>query len=48
MDYINMPREQFVDQLLYAMRQGLTMEMYDKLRAALRSVLSRHTQRNRY
>lgn len=35
MDYMNMPREQFVDQLLYAMRQGLTMEMYDKLRAAL-------------
>ena len=35
MDYMNMPREEFVDQLLYAMRQGLTMDMYDKLRAAL-------------
>ena len=38
MDYRNMPREQFVDELLYAMRQGLTIDMYRKMRAMFLSM----------
>ena len=38
MDYRNMPREQLVDEVLYAMRQGLTIDMYKQMRASFLSM----------